>query len=118
MAIKKKLIHFKTFENFNSQKLSANEENTKYTLGVDGEVLNGTPDILYQSVVWIKDVQKQWTHGQLYNSINWSEIDENTALTSNSELVNVLNLVYDTNTELDSKVATSKATVSLLNQTY
>ena len=67
MAINKKLIHFKTFENFNSHKLSANEENTKYTLGADGEVLDGTPDILYQSIVWIKDAQKQWTHGQLYD---------------------------------------------------
>jgi hypothetical protein len=118
MAINKKLIHFKNFEKFNSLKLSANEENTKYTLGVNGEVQDGTPDILYQSIVWIKNAQKQWTHGQLYDSVNWVEIDENTALTSNPELVNVLNLVYDTNTELDSKVATSKATVSLLNQTY
>jgi hypothetical protein len=54
MAINKKLIHFKTFETFNSLKLSANEENTKYTLGVNGEVQDGAPDILYQSIVWIK----------------------------------------------------------------
>ena len=67
MAINKKLIHFKNFETFNSLKLSANEENTKYTLGVNGEVQDGAPDILYQSVVWIKDTQKQWTHGKLYN---------------------------------------------------
>lgn len=67
MAINKKLIHFETFENFNSQKLSANKENTKYTLGIDGEIFNGTPDILYQSIVWIKDAQIQWTHGQLYD---------------------------------------------------
>lgn len=67
MAINKKLIHFKNFEKFNSLKLSANEENTKYTLGINGEVQDGSPDILYQSVVWIKDTQKQWTHGQLYN---------------------------------------------------
>ena len=67
MAINKKLIHFKNFEKFNSLKLSANEENTKYTLGVNGEVQDGTPDILYQSVVWIKDTQQQWTHGQMYD---------------------------------------------------
>lgn len=75
MAINKKLIHFKTFENFNSHKLSANEENTKYTLGIDGEVLNGTPDILYQSIVWIKDVQKQWTHGQLYGGSSTADAE-------------------------------------------
>ena len=67
MAINKKLIHFKNFEKFNSLKLSANEENTKYTLGINGEVRDGSPDILYQSVVWIKDIQKQWTHSQMYN---------------------------------------------------
>lgn len=68
MAINKKLIHFETFSNFNSQKLSANKENTQYTLGVDGEIQNGSPDILYQSIVYIKDTKQQWTHGQLYTS--------------------------------------------------
>lgn len=50
MAINKKLIHFKTFANFNSKKLSANEANTQYTLGVNGTVTTGDPEILYQSV--------------------------------------------------------------------
>ena len=63
MAINKKLIHFNTFENFNSKKLSANIENTKYTLGIDGEIQTGSPDILYQSIVYIKDTKQQWTHG-------------------------------------------------------
>lgn len=67
MAINKKLIHFNTFENFNSKKLSANIENTQYTLGVDGEIQTGSPDILYQSIVYIKDTKQQWTHGQLYD---------------------------------------------------
>lgn len=67
MAINKKLIHFKTFANFNSKKLSANEANTQYTLGVNGTVTTGDPEILYQSVCWIKDTKQQWTHGQLYD---------------------------------------------------
>lgn len=67
MAINKKLIHFKNFSDFNSKKLSANENNTQYTLGVDGEVQTGSPDILYQSICWIKDVKKIWTHGQYYD---------------------------------------------------
>ena len=50
MAINKKLIHFKNFSDFNSKKLSANETNTKYTLGINGTVTNGNPDILYQSI--------------------------------------------------------------------
>ena len=67
MAINKKLIHFKTFENFNSKKLSANEENTQYTIGIDGAVTDGEPDVKYQSICWIKDVQKIWTHSTIYN---------------------------------------------------
>ena len=67
MAINKKLIHFKNFSDFNSKKLSANENNTQYTLGINGSVTNGSPDILYQSICYIKDTKQQWTHGQLYD---------------------------------------------------
>ena len=67
MAINKKLIHFKNFSDFNSKKLSANENNTQYTLGINGAVTNGSPDILYQSICYIKDTKQQWTHGQLYD---------------------------------------------------
>lgn len=77
MAINKKLIHFENFENFNSKKLSANKENTKYTVGISGEVINGTDiDILYQSIVYIKDTQQQWTHGTLYSTVNWDILDD------------------------------------------
>lgn len=70
MAIQKRFIHFKKFSDFNSKKLSANEANTQYTVGVSGAIQNGEPDILYQSYVWIKDTQQQWTHGRLYNGID------------------------------------------------
>ena len=67
MAINKKFIHFKTFANFNSQKLSANEQDNQYTLGINGEIQNGSPTILYNSICYIKDTKQQWTHGQLYD---------------------------------------------------
>ena len=67
MAIQKRFIHFKKFSDFNSKKLSANEANTQYTVGVSGVIQNGEPDILYQSYAWIKDTKQQWTHGQLYD---------------------------------------------------
>lgn len=67
MAIQKRFIHFKKFSDFNSKKLSANEANTQYTVGVSGAIQNGEPDVLYQSYCWIKDTQQQWTHGQLYD---------------------------------------------------
>lgn len=73
MAIEKRFIHFKKFSDFNSKKLSANEANTQYTVGVSGAIQNGEPDILYQSYVWIKDTKQQWTHGQLYDGTNLNE---------------------------------------------
>ena len=68
MAIQKRFIHFKKFSDFNSKKLSANEANTQYTVGVSGAIQDGEPDILYQSYVWIKDTKQQWTHAQLYGN--------------------------------------------------
>lgn len=77
MAINKKLIHFDTYSNFNSQKLSANKENTQYTVGVNGSVITGNPTILYQSICFIKDESKIWTHGALYDCANQnSQISE------------------------------------------
>lgn len=94
MAIKKKLIHFDTYSNFNSQKLSANKENTQYTVGVNGSVITGNPTILYQSICFIKDESKIWTHGALYDCANQnSQISESitysefVAKVDNGELV-------------------------------
>lgn len=66
MAINKKLIHFNLKSVFNSKKLSANAENTQYQIGGVGTTYDGAPDINYQSIVYIKDTQEIWTHGQLY----------------------------------------------------
>ena len=66
MAINKKLIHFKKKEDFNQKKLSTNEANTQYRLGVNGTTTSGTPDIKYQSIVFIKDTKEIWTHDQIY----------------------------------------------------
>ena len=46
-----------------SNVLSANKENKTYTIGVGGPIQSGDPDILYQSIVYIKDTKQQWTHG-------------------------------------------------------
>lgn len=61
-----KLIHCKTYSIFNSKKLSAQVENTSYTVGVGGSKNTGTPEINYQDIVFIKDTRQIWTHGCLY----------------------------------------------------
>lgn len=69
MATKRRLIHFQTFSNFNQMKLSANEDNTQYTVGINGEITSGTDiDVSYQAIAFIKDTEQIWTHGKLYNN--------------------------------------------------
>lgn len=69
MATKRRLIHFQTFDNFNQMKLSANDDNTQYTVGINGEIVSGTDvDVPYQAIAFIKDTEQIWTHGKLYNN--------------------------------------------------
>ena len=66
MAINKKLIHFKTWDKFISQ----DGVNGNYSTPSDGKESDGTAvygQLLGTSIVFIKDVQKIWTHGKLYN---------------------------------------------------
>lgn len=94
MAINKKLIHFKNFSDFNSKKLSANENNTQYTLGINGTVTNGSPEVLYQSICYIKDTKQQWTHGQLYDGTNLNEAGFLAGEETSDQLDDVETLTY------------------------
>lgn len=105
MAINKKLIHFKTFANFNSQKLSANEANTKYTTGISGTETSGNPDILYQSICFIKDTQQIWTHGQIYNASADNRLkDANVQAVDTEDVLDDVNVDYATKTYVDEVV--------------
>lgn len=84
MATKRRLIHFKTFDNFNQMKLSANDDNTQYTVGINGSVISGTDvDVPYQAIAFIKDTEQIWTHGKLYN--NTQVIDLGTVTVQDSK---------------------------------
>lgn len=66
MAINKKLIHFKTWDKFISQ----DGVNGNYSTPSGGKESDGTAvygQLLGTSIVFIKDVQKIWTHGKLYD---------------------------------------------------
>lgn len=81
MAIDKKLIHFKTWENF----ISLNGVNGDWATPTSGSEETG--DAIYgqirgTSIVFIKDVGKIWTHGQLYNDDK--EIPIDTAMSASS----------------------------------
>lgn len=77
--INKKKLNFAKLETFLAKKRSANSANTAYTQGTDGRLMIGTPDIMWQTVCFIKDEQKIWTGGQMYscdeNPTKVSELD-------------------------------------------
>jgi len=70
----KKKIHVADIATLANKKMSANDSNTSYTLGLSGEVTNGTPDVLYQQVVFIKSTGQIWTHGHLYGITEYNEL--------------------------------------------
>lgn len=84
MAINKKLIHFKTWDKFIADGVQGNYSEPS-EIKSDGTAVYG--QLLGTSIVFIKDVQKIWTHGQLYNSVSWTEIDGNTAAVNNEKFI-------------------------------
>lgn len=77
MAINKKLIHFNNLADFCLQKFAANVDNTKYSLISNDdftatEPVTGEPDIKYQSIVFCREGQIIWTHGQIYHAKDYS----------------------------------------------
>lgn len=65
--IQKKQLFFPTMARFLLKKISANEGNTTYVTGaLDGTIVVGEPDIMWQSEVYIADVGQIWTHGALF----------------------------------------------------
>lgn len=63
----KKLIHFNHYSDFSKKKVSASADNTTYRYGCEGDVYNGTPDIKYSQIVFVKDTHQICTHGELYD---------------------------------------------------
>lgn len=92
-AIEKKLIHFKTKENF----MSANGVNQNIDTPTSGSEENGTAEygqIKGTSIVFIKDSKEIWTHGNLYKSVNWSVLGDTSEGESSSAVVSLLNGWY------------------------
>lgn len=69
----KKLLVY-CINKFNERKLSANKENTKYTIGLAPEVYDGTPEIFYDQIVFSVEQRILWTHGQIYPNIDLSNL--------------------------------------------
>lgn len=65
--IDKIYIYIETYSKFCEVKLSADKDNTTYTIGPNGsEVFTGEPDVKWNSIVFCKETESIWSHGQVF----------------------------------------------------
>lgn len=97
MAINKKLIHFKTYQAFNKELEAGN--------------------ILETSIVWIKDTQQIYTHGQFYNcsaGTDWSsQIGTNTY--DGANYISKETNLTDAAMQLDTEIKATNDNLAILN---
>ena len=63
-------IHVPSLEILDKYKVSAETTNTSYTQGINSKdiLTDDLPEILWQDIIFIEDIQSIWTHGVYYNS--------------------------------------------------
>lgn len=102
MAIDKKLIHFKTWNNFILQGVGSEENITTPTSGKedDGTAIYG--QIKGTSIVFIKDVGKIWTHGKVYDgsTINVDELQDKLVSGENIKTINGTSILGEGDIEI------------------
>lgn len=97
MAINKKLIHFKTYQAFNAELEAGN--------------------ILETSIVWIKDTQQMYTHGQFYDcsaGTDWSSQIGTNAYDGANYISKETNLT-DAAMQLDEEIKATNDNLAILN---
>lgn len=97
MAINKKLIHFKTYQAFNKELEAGN--------------------ILETSIVWIKDTQQIYTHGQFYNcsaGTDWSS-QIGTNIYDGANYISKETNLTDAAMQLDMEIKATNDNLAILN---
>lgn len=68
-------------------KFSADPSNTSFTTGVGKDISIGTPDIDYETIAFIKQLNCIWTHGEFYAQVDLSNLVTNEQFDPISSLV-------------------------------
>jgi hypothetical protein len=63
-------INTSNISKLSNKKISNNENDSSYTIGLSGNVYQGKPEIFYTDIIYIQDSQQIWTHGVLYNCMS------------------------------------------------
>ena len=132
-----RFIHHNTFTGFSTKKVSTNNTNTKYvyySFSDDGKIVpseetDGTPDILYSDIVFVKDVPLFYTHGLIkqindtYDFVQYDEFSPVSTAAFNSVQKGTLGTINGISLENDDvtidlslfKVVTQLPTTDILN---
>ena len=73
-------VHCPEYQIFNSKKLSANINDTSYTIGLGDVIYQGTPDISWNAICFISETKQIWTHGTLYSCTTDIIIEEDSSM--------------------------------------
>lgn len=74
--INKHKLNFARLDVFNSKKLSANAANTAYRIGMNGDVVQGEPDVRWQSICFIKDANMIYCGGKAYRCLTQEQVQK------------------------------------------
>lgn len=69
-----RFIHIRSYSSFCNLKLSADIDNTSYTIGPSDIIEFGTPDVRFDSIVFVGEKSMMWTHGKIYECNSDSDI--------------------------------------------
>lgn len=91
------LVSCDTLEQFKTYKRAYNDTNSSYITGDETtQAVDGTPDIAYESLVFIKDKGYIWTRGRFYGELETANLHLGDGLTKTNN-DGVISLSLDTN---------------------
>ena len=73
--LQKLFKYFPNKEAFDSVKVSAIEDDSSYIIG-DSALVVGTPDILWENIVFIEEEHLIWTHGEFYTESEYTPLTD------------------------------------------
>ena len=120
-----KFRHIDSASTFNTTKFSARSSNDAYFTGNDkSRIIDGSPTVVYDELVFCKELKLIYTHGELYNAAEadlsgyYTIIDANQTFATKTELSTKQNNITGSNGEVVYHNGTNVFTQTILNEGY
>ena len=120
-----KFRHIDSASTFNTTKFSARSSNDAYFTGSDkSRIIDGSPTVVYDELVFCKELKLIYTHGELYNAAEadlsgyYTIIDADQTFATKTELSTKQNNITGSNGEVVYHNGTNVFTQTILNEGY